>query len=163
MKPILVLNADYMPLSIANFKKAFKLICKGKAEVVFEDITSSIRTERTTYSYPSIIRLVKFVTCPYKKVVLTRQNIFKRDKHTCAYCSGKKNLTIDHIFPKSRGGKDTWENLITSCSSCNMKKDNKTPEEASMKLKFKPFRPNQTFFLANMTNPREEWKPYLMN
>ncbi len=96
-------------------------------------------------------------------MILSHRNIFRRDNHQCAYC-GKKggNLTIDHVIPKSKGGNDSWENLITACVKCNNHKGNLTPEEAEMELLFVPYKPNRIIFLANTVNKMEEvWKPYL--
>ncbi len=76
-----------------------------------------------SYKKPSIIRLVYNVNVPFRKVILSKDNVFKRDGYKCAYCSSEKNLTIDHILPKSKGGKNTWENLITACGKCNLKKE----------------------------------------
>ena len=70
-----------------------------------------------------------------------RSRIYKRDNHECVYCGSKKDLTLDHVIPKSKGGSNEWTNLVTSCFKCNLKKGNKTPEEAKMVMKYKPFAP----------------------
>jgi len=95
--------------------------------------------------------------------MLSRKNILRRDKHVCAYCGrGDLPLTIDHIIPKSNGGEDTWDNLITACLPCNNKKGNRTPAEADMPLRFKPYKPNYVIFLANALNRIDEnWKTFL--
>lgn len=100
---------------------------------------------------------------PYKKIILTRKNILKRDRHKCAYCGrGDLPLTIDHIIPKSRGGDDTWENLVAACLPCNNKKGDRTPEEANIKLKIKPYVPNHIMFIRNTVGRLDDnWKPYL--
>jgi len=87
----------------------------------------------------------------------------KRDGHKCAYCGrGDLPFTIDHVIPKSKGGEDTWENLVTACLPCNNRKGNRTPEEASMKLRIKPYKPNHILFLLNSVNHIDSsWKPYL--
>lgn len=151
---ILVLNADYLPINVTTFKKAFKLVYKGKAEVLNEN--------KITSSKSSIIRLIKYVNIPYRKVVLSRENIFKRDEHACAYCSGNINLTVDHIVPKSKGGTNTWENLITCCFDCNSKKGDRTLDQSGMRLLFKPFKPNPLYFMYKSNKTEEIWKPYLM-
>ncbi|MGB9702325.1 MAG: HNH endonuclease [Candidatus Kapaibacteriota bacterium] len=100
---------------------------------------------------------------PNRNIDLTRKNIMKRDGMQCQYC-GKKHiqLTVDHILPKSRGGKDEWENLVTACYECNNKKGNRTPEEAGMKLLSIPKRPNPLSFIKNNLTARENsWKDYL--
>jgi len=112
---------------------------------------------------PSVIKLNHYVKRPYREVMLARKNILRRDKHICAYCGrGDLPLTIDHIMPKSQGGEDTWENLITACLPCNNKKGNQTPAQADMKLRFKPFKPSYVIFLVNTLNRIDEnWKTFL--
>jgi 5-methylcytosine-specific restriction endonuclease McrA len=100
---------------------------------------------------------------PYKRIDLSRKNILKRDNHRCQYC-GKKTLdiTIDHIMPKSRGGIDTWDNLVAACVRCNNRKGNRTPDEAGMKLLSKPRRPNHIMFLKQYIGRTEDsWRPFL--
>jgi hypothetical protein len=113
--------------------------------------------------FPSIVRLSIFVHIPFKKIILSRKNIMRRDGHRCQYCGvSSGNLTLDHVKPKSLGGEDTWENLVTACVSCNNKKDNRSPEEANMKLLRRPMRPNHITFIKHSLNRLEEsWKPYL--
>lgn len=158
---ILVLNADYLPINVTTFKKAYKLIYKGKAEIVEEDMVEII-TSFKRFKKPSIIRLYKYIHIPFRKVVITRENIFKRDSYKCAYCKSNKNLTLDHINPKSKGGQNTWENLVTCCFECNSKKGDRTPEQANMELLIKPFKPNPFFFIRHMDGNNEKWKSYLM-
>lgn len=86
----------------------------------------------------------------------------KRDRHTCQYCGTKSDLTLDHVLPRSRGGEDSWENLVTACNHCNVKKGNRTPDEASMPLDVEPYRPvHITFFQNLLGGVQEHWKPYL--
>jgi 5-methylcytosine-specific restriction endonuclease McrA len=108
---------------------------------------------------PVISRLLSFVRFRPKNLRVNRKRIFKRDNNTCGYCGSQKNLTIDHIVPKSRGGKNTWENMITCCSRCNSVKDDRTPEEAGMKLKFKPYQPD-IFSLVFSEQVENAWKEY---
>ncbi len=123
----------------------------------------SISSSNKSFLLPSIIKLNYFVQRPYKKVYLTRKNVLRRDNFKCAYCGRSDlQLTIDHIEPKSRGGLDEWENLITACIKCNNKKGDRTPEEAEMNLRFKPFKPTHLTFLINSCGRiNEQWKPYL--
>jgi len=153
---VLVLNSDYLPINITTFRKGFKLVYKGKATVIDQDGYDMKSTK------PLIIRLVKYATIPYRKVVLSRENIFKRDEFICAYCASKHDLTIDHIFPKSKGGKNNWENLITCCFTCNSKKGDRTLEQSGMELLYKPFRPNPLYFMYKSNKHEEKWQPYLM-
>ena len=111
---------------------------------------------------PSIIRLYRYVNLPYKGVMLSRQNIFKRDGGKCQYCGVTTDLTLDHVIPRSKGGRSTWDNLVTACKSCNSKKGDYTPEEAGMPLARQPFKPSFIMFLRDFSGPIEEnWKPYL--
>lgn len=138
---ILVLNSDYRPINITSFKKGYKLVYKGKAEIVLSDPNNKFKTSYEELERPKIIRLMEYVYIPFYKVTLSKQNIFKRDGFKCAYCYSTFNLTVDHVIPKSRGGKNNWENLVTCCLNCNHKKDNRTPEEAGMSLLIKPYIP----------------------
>ncbi|HMN47698.1 MAG TPA: HNH endonuclease [Ignavibacteriaceae bacterium] len=144
-------------------RKAIVLIYLGKAESVINDDRKKLHSVDSTYPWPSIIRISKFIKVPYKKVVLTRKNILRRDGYKCAYC-GRSDLplTVDHVIPKARGGDETWENLITACTVCNNKKGDRTPEEARMKLFYKPFKPSHIMFIKNVVGRLDErWKPYL--
>ncbi len=135
----------------------------GKAELVLDDKRKMLRTVNKNFPWPSIIRLSFFVSVPYKRVVLTRKNILRRDNYKCAYC-GRSDLplTIDHILPKAKGGTDSWENLICACTLCNNKKGDRTPVEARMELLYRPFRPSHIMFIKNVVRKLDEnWKPYL--
>lgn len=158
---ILVLNSDYLPLNVSSFKRAYKLVFKGKAEIIASDESNPIIGSEKNYDRPTIIRLTTYVKFPYKKVPLTRQTVFKRDNHVCLYCGSKKELTLDHVMPKSRGGLNSWENLATCCSPCNRRKDDRTPEEAGMKLSHKPYSPSYISLLLKSHNMREDWRPYI--
>jgi len=159
---VLVLNKDYQPLSICSVHRSVKLLFLDKAEMVHDYPERTISTVTKDFSYPSVIRLRRYINIPYNQIVLSRHNIMKRDHKTCQYCGSSKNLTIDHVLPKSRGGKDTWENLVTACNTCNVEKGNRTPEEAKMPLTQKPFRPiHITFLQSILGGVQEDWKPYL--
>jgi 5-methylcytosine-specific restriction endonuclease McrA len=161
-RQVLILNADFSAISICNVNKAFLLVYLNKAELVVEAQKYSMRTIDKTYPSPSIIRLNKYVNVPYKSVLLNRTNVFKRDSNSCLYCSSNKDLTLDHVLPKSRGGKTNWENLVTACKKCNSRKGHFTPEEAKMPLKYKPFKPSFAVFVRNYANNIEDnWLPFL--
>lgn len=135
----------------------------GKAELVLDDKRKMLRTVNRAFPWPSIIRLSFFVSVPYKKVVLTRKNILRRDNYKCAYC-GRSDLplTIDHILPKAKGGTDSWENLICACTLCNNKKGDRTPVQARMEMLYRPFKPSHIMFIKNVVGKLDEnWKPYL--
>ncbi|RIH88144.1 HNH endonuclease [Meiothermus luteus] len=159
---ILVLNAGYEPLGLASVKRAVILVMNGTAEVV-EESGEFLRTPSKPYPIPSIIRLKRLVRRPPGRLALNRRNILRRDAYTCQYC-GKRggDLTVDHVLPKSRGGRSVWENLVTACRACNLKKKNRTPEEAGMRLARRPMAPRYSLLLvADLPSLPETWRPYL--
>jgi len=145
---IIVLNADYNPIHYASFKKGYNLVYKGKAEILISDDSEDILVLTKKKKRPKVIRLHKYVNLPYRRMNLSKHNIFKRDGFICQYCGSDDKLTLDHVYPKSRGGKNTWKNLVAACSRCNNKKDDKTPKEAGMKLRRRPFIPTLTDLLG---------------
>jgi 5-methylcytosine-specific restriction endonuclease McrA len=159
---VLILNQDYQPLSVCDVRKSLTLLFLDKAEMLHDYPDRKVRTIRTEYDYPSVIRLRRYARIPYKHIVMTRKNILKRDGHRCQYCGTSSELTIDHVVPRSRGGADTWENLVTACDRCNHRKGNRTPREAGMPLRREPFRPNHIIFLREyLGRVQDPWKPYL--
>lgn len=158
----LVLNQDYRALTICASTRAFLLVFMKKAELVSDVKNEYFRTVSSTYPIPSVIRLRDYVHLPYKGVMLSRQNIFRRDAHKCQYCGSGNDLTLDHVMPKSRGGGSNWINLTTACKPCNAKKGDLTPEEAGMPLFQKPFKPSFLMFLRDFSGPlHEEWVAFL--
>ncbi|MDJ0732328.1 MAG: HNH endonuclease [Crocosphaera sp.] len=163
MGKVLVLNASYEPLNITSWRRAVVLLIKGKAE----QLENNERLIYSDFPLPSVIRLRHYVRVPYKEIPLTRRNILERDRHTCQYCRYKgEQLTLDHVIPRSRGGGDTWENLVTACVRCNVKKGNRTPKEAQMNLQYSPRRPYSSlqFELVKHTrgNRNQEWRKYII-
>ena len=159
---ILVLNSDMQPLNITTLQRGFNLVFTGKAEIVKYDDARPIITSIGEYLRPLIIKLVKYVYLPFKKIPLTRNNIYRRDGYTCMYCDSRENLTLDHVIPKCKGGSNSWDNLVTCCKKCNAKKDDKTLKETGMKLRFKPYRPTfQQFALTIKDGHEKEWREYL--
>lgn len=145
MDRVLVLNSDYTPLNVTDTRRGFILVMKGKAEIVKEDV-NKIVTTIGEFVKPLIIRLVNYVRFRRNAIKVGRRRVMKRDGYQCGYCGSKKNLTIDHIIPKCKGGDNSWSNLVTCCNKCNNLKDDKTPEEVGLKLKTKPYEP--TIFSA---------------
>lgn len=141
MEKVLVLNSDYSPLNITSVRQGFKLVYKGKAEVLKSD-DNPIVAGYKQFVRPLIIRLLNYVKFRLRTLRVNRKRIYERDHNKCGYCSSTRNLTIDHIIPKSRGGDNSWSNLITCCYSCNLRKADRTPEEANMKLLVKPYEPS---------------------
>jgi 5-methylcytosine-specific restriction endonuclease McrA len=143
-------------------RRAVVLNYLGKAEILCKLEEKRVKTVYRSFDYPSIVRLAFFVRVPYKKIILSRKNILRRDNHRCQFCGVSNNLTIDHIIPKSRGGEDSWENLITACIRCNNKKGNKTLDEVNMTLLSIPRKPSHITFIKNFAGDIDEsWKPYL--
>ena len=141
MTNVLVLNYDYTPLNLTSTRRGFILIDKGKAEIIKSD-DNPINAGYKTYVRPLIIRLLSYIKFNRKNSKVNRSRIYSRDNYECIYCGSQKQLTLDHVLPKSRGGRNEWTNLVTSCFKCNLKKGNKTPEEAKMVMKHKPYVPS---------------------
>jgi len=161
--PVLVLNANYEPLSVCNMKRALVLLVVGKAEIV-ENGRGFIHTPNLTLPCPSVIRLGYMVKRPRPRVKLNKREIFRRDNYTCQYC-GKvtTHLTVDHVIPRHRGGKYCWENLVSACPACNLRKGGKTLEEAHMRLLREPFEPRPTadYLFGQHLQENAEWRPYI--
>ena len=164
LRRVLVLNATYEPLSVVSQPRAVHLILSDKAEVIESD-EAPIRSQHVSFPAPLVIKLQYYVRIPHNlPMPLSRRAVFLRDSYTCQYCAvqpGKEYLTIDHILPRSRGGRTEWENIVTSCAACNRKKSNRTPEEANLKLMYPPTRP-RFWAMAMMMGPGNEvWRKYL--
>ncbi len=159
MEKVLVLNADFTPINVTTVYKGFTLVSKGKAEIL-KASDKPLLSGMVKFVRPLIIILFNFVKYRIHKLKINRQRLYRRDNHECGYCGSKRNLTIDHIIPKSRGGQNTWMNLVTCCSSCNRLKDDKTPEEAGMKLNIKPYEPTifSEIINSSIENIWEEFK-----
>ncbi len=159
---VLLLNQDYQPLSICSIQRSIKLLFLEKAELLHDYPDRMIQTPARKVNYPSVIRLKRYIHLPYHRIVLSRRNVMKRDKQTCQYCGHKSDLTLDHVMPRSRGGKDSWENLVTACTKCNVRKGNRTPAEAGMPLKQEPYKPVHISFFRDISGGvSDQWKPYL--
>jgi 5-methylcytosine-specific restriction endonuclease McrA len=159
---VLVLNQDYSPLMVCSVERAFILVYLNKSEMVRPANGYRLNTITRSFPMPSVIRLNRYVHAPYKGVNLTRQNIFKRDNNECQYCGTRRDLTLDHVIPSSKGGPHSWTNLVTACKKCNAKKGDNTPEEANMPLKRKPYKPSYALFLRDVTGfSHNEWDEFL--
>ncbi len=151
---VLVLNFDYTPLNVTTYRRGFILVDKGKAEIIKSD-QNPIVCGFKTYVRPVIIRLLNYIKYHTRTLRANRNRIYRRDGYECIYCGSKRDLTLDHVVPKSKGGKNEWTNLVTSCFKCNLKKSNRTPEEAKMKMKHTPFAPtliNENVTIQNIWN-----------
>jgi 5-methylcytosine-specific restriction endonuclease McrA len=159
---VLILNQNYEPMSICSARKAIILLYLGKAEMV-EHNHEMVHSVSAAVHLPSIVRLIRLIQVPRKRILLNRKNIIKRDKHQCLYCGNTEGpVTVDHVIPRDGGGEDTWENLVCACVNCNTTKRNHTPKEAGMKLLRRPRKPGYLFFIQYLVGiPDERWKPYL--
>ena len=161
-KKVLLLNQSYQPLMTLGAKRAIILSFTDKVEVL-ERYLDEIRSINLSIYIPSVIRLKDYVKLNQKKIPLSRKNILKRDNHICQYCNSKsKFMTIDHVIPKDKGGRDSWENLVAACVPCNTKKGNKLLKDIDMILLKKPKAPSFLFNIqSELSNSQDSWKPYL--
>jgi 5-methylcytosine-specific restriction endonuclease McrA len=162
---VLVLNATYEPLSVVSVRRAVILLLKEKAEIV-EAAEAELRSESFTMPMPLVIRLVYYVRIPYRvSLPLTRRTVLARDHYTCQYCGSqpsRKDLTVDHVLPRSRGGYTHWENVVTACQRCNGRKGNRTPDEANMKLLARPTQPRYVALaMVESSDTRQVWRKYM--
>ncbi len=162
--PVLVLNQDYQPVNVCRVRRAVVLLIQGKAEIVENNGLGNINAITSTYPIPSVVRLATMVRRPRFQRKLTRLEIFNRDKHTCQYCRKEvKELTLDHVLPRSRGGEHTWENVVGCCFSCNRLKAGRTPAEAGMTLLRQPTAPPPTSFSVpyHYLYSHDDWRKFL--
>jgi len=139
----LLLTQGYEPIKIISWQRAMTLLLLDKVEVV-EEYDTEIRGTSMILNVPAVVRLRKAFRRFAKPVKFSRVNIYARDEYRCQYCGLKcsiDQLTYDHVIPRSRGGKTTWDNIVSCCYACNARKANRTPAEAKMKLLSTPVRP----------------------
>ena len=161
MARALVLNSTYEPLCVVSTRRAVVLVLKHKAEPVAEG-QDAYRSERLALQTPTVIRLKSFVRVPYRaRATLSRRGVFVRDNHQCQYC-GHGAQNIDHVIPRSRGGRHVWENVVAACIPCNTRKEAKTPKEAGMRLRSKPVAPRERVWLIVAVGAIDpSWEPFL--
>lgn len=163
MGKVLVLNASYEPLNITTWRRAVVLLIKGKAE----QVEHNGKYVYTDFPLPTVIRLRHYVRVPYTEIPLTRRNLLHRDGHACQYCGySGDDLTLDHVLPRSRGGGESWENIVTACVRCNVKKGNRTPREAGMVLLVTPRKPYSGLYFEVTKHVKnglnQEWRKYVI-
>lgn len=142
---VTILSKDYEPLTYCNIERAITLLYLNKAEAI-KNTDKVIHSIYLSFKIPAIIRLLYKTNKRHMPVLrYSRKNVYIRDNHTCQYCGSKKDLSLDHVFPLSKGGESTWENTVTACLKCNRKKGSKTPEEAGLTLLKKPVKPDFLF------------------
>ena len=159
---VLVLNATYEPINVCSLQRAVVLVLKNKAEVL-ERAARKLRSATMAHAYPLVIRLVYFVRIPrHESRKISRRAVFARDKYTCQYCGSGSHLTMDHVVPRSRGGRSSWDNVVTSCAACNLHKGNRLPSEINMHPRTHPRAPRADIFIS-VAAPRQpkSWLPYL--
>jgi 5-methylcytosine-specific restriction endonuclease McrA len=166
---VLVLDVGMRPLRVENWQRAICDLFLGKVEVVEWKYHSKDRTIQSAsgpWPMPSVVRVLSQFKRDRIRVKFSRLNIYARDKFTCQFCGvrfASEDLTFDHVIPRSRGGKTTWENIVTACVNCNKAKADRTPAEAKMRLLKQPRKPA---YLPAMTVKMDtqripnEWKPY---
>jgi 5-methylcytosine-specific restriction endonuclease McrA len=188
-QPVLVLNRLWQAVNIIGARRAFGLLARGHAQVVYNEednfrtfsmldwmdfsvsnpplaAIETVHTPSRTIRLPRVILLTFFDKLPCKELKLTRNNVFERDKNTCQYCAKvmpREQLNLDHVIPRHSGGKTTWENIVCSCIRCNSRKSNRLPHEAQMRLIRKPVRPKwrPVISLVLGNQHREMWKDFL--
>lgn len=160
---VLVLNQNYEPLSVCSAKRAIVMQLLGKAEIVETYDGVRVHSVNVSIPLPSVVRLGSYIRVPYKKILLTRKNILKRDHNICQYCGDHRGpMTVDHVIPKSYGGGDFWENMVCACENCNNRKGDRLPEQAGMRLIHRPRRPNHITFIQSFIGISDNrWRPYL--
>jgi 5-methylcytosine-specific restriction endonuclease McrA len=162
----LVLNVSYEPVRVIPWQRGIKMICLEKADLV-EGYERRARSQRASMPIPAVVRLGRYHK-NREQISLQRQYVYARDGWRCCYCGEKfptHDLTYDHVVPRSKGGKTRWQNIVTSCSPCNGKKGDRTPEEAGMRLLRKPVRPRWMPLVivkaAQAGNVPEQWTQYI--
>ncbi len=179
---VLVLNRSFLPIHITNVRRGFTLLYQGIARAVDEEYrtfdfqswselsvamnTESIGWVQGRIRVPRVIVLTTFDRIPKRHVRFSRLNIYARDAFTCQYCGerpARSELNLDHVVPRSLGGRSTWENVVCSCLDCNRRKGGRTPRQARLRLRRKPVRPQWTPFVNLMlsTVRYQEWRPFL--
>jgi len=170
-RSVLLLNASYEPLNVITIKEAVGLMLRDVVHEV-DGIAARLRTTRTIFEVPSVIRLKYYVNVPHKTITWSRNKVLKRDNYTCIFCGisvgdergGRvlrhRSFTLDHLIPLSKGGKNTWGNTACACYQCNHRKADRSPHEAGMKLLWEPKRPRVDYLVAGGDVP-SEWKIYI--
>jgi 5-methylcytosine-specific restriction endonuclease McrA len=158
----LVLNAGFEPLAVVSFKRALVLVMNHKATIVAADSEHPVWGSSGSYDRPSVILLTRYVRIPSTRLIpVSRRGVLRRDSQRCGYCGGTAN-TIDHVLPRSRGGQDSWENLVACCLRCNNVKGDRTPNEMGWTLRLRPKPPHGTSWLVRGVERTEtQWEEFL--
>jgi 5-methylcytosine-specific restriction endonuclease McrA len=162
-EPVLILNVNFEPLHVCNTKRALALVFSGKAETIING-RGVIRSCTAEFEIPSVIKLSQMIKRPRPRISLSKREILRRDEFTCQYCGRKmRHLTLDHVIPRHRGGRHTWQNLVAACMPCNRRKGGKNPREADMALRRQPFEPKATasYRFGSYVQQNEEWAQFI--
>lgn len=163
---VLVLNNSFEPLHVCSARRAVILLFTGRAERV-EDSPKTLRSPSIIFVIPAVIRLHRYVKRPATPAIsFNKKNILKRDAYTCQYCgrNGRERMTIDHVVPRSLGGRTVWDNVVSACRDCNLRKANKPLHQASMSLLRRPSKPASVLYLGIMAHSPHRvmvWSKYL--
>ncbi len=162
MLKVLVLNTTYEPLNVCSLRRALVLMLKDKAEVV-EHSGKTVHSERFSFAAPHVIRLRTYVSVPRTATKrISRRAVFARDQFRCQYCGAQKHLTVDHVVPRSKGGADSWDNVVTSCAPCNLRKGDRLLPADGLRLARKPRPPEPfSFVFMEVEHIHDSWRPYL--
>lgn len=171
MVSVLLLNASYEPLAVIPQRRAISLLLRGRVErATVQEF--NLESALTSLRIPTVIRLRRYVNVPRRGAHWSRSGVLQRDGYTCIYCGGRagqkrrghllrqSDFTIDHLLPRSRGGRNTWGNTACACAACNQRKGNRTPHEAGLTLGWEPKTPRVGYVVATGDIPAE-WKIYL--
>lgn len=167
MRKVLLLNANGEPLSLIPWMRALSLVFKRKVNVFEYFEGESVRSAEQEFQLPSVVALIRYVMIPNRRRVgLNKKNILARDGHECQYCRCQltdSTTTIDHVIPTCRGGAHCWTNVVASCKPCNNRKDRRTPGEARMTLKRRPWTPSRVLLIKERVERMGivQWAPYL--
>jgi 5-methylcytosine-specific restriction endonuclease McrA len=164
MQHVLVLNASYEPLRLVTVRRAVILLLQEKAELV-EAIERQLRAGSYACDTPLVIRLIRYVAIPRRmRLPFSRRGVIMRDRETCQYCGdqpGRAQLTLDHVVPRSQGGRSEWENVVSACYVCNHRKGGRTPNQAGMALISAPHQPHYAaFVLLGELERHHVWSKY---
>lgn len=158
---VLLLNVSYEPLKIISRNRAITLVVMGEATIEAAG-EGMIRSPSLSIPVPEVVRLNHFVRVPYRaKIPLTNHAVLHRDKHQCGYCVKRKGVTIDHIVPRSRGGKHEWTNVVACCGRCNHKKADRLLSEIGWEVRLPIYMPSGDFWLVLGLEVNPSWHPYL--
>lgn len=167
---VLVLSYGYAPLRRVDWQTAFTWLFTGRVEVIDHYADRHVRSARSQWPMPSIVRFLRKAARVFRKgVKFNRRNLYLRDKGRCAYCgshAAMSDFTFDHVLPRSRGGRTTWDNIVVACLPCNQWKGDRTPQEARMHLRYRPHKPkalpgvHDTRLVWHEGMPRS-WRDYL--